>query len=131
LNQADHDRAAKRGGGRPHVSIGAPSADDLARFVEPASDETPETIYEQRWALTVLDVAMQRLQQLSETAGELAQFAALRPFLTGEETASYAEAPAPSRRPKAPSGCLSTACGADSAVPARNPGRHRVRPGGR
>jgi RNA polymerase sigma factor (sigma-70 family) len=92
LNQADHDRAAKRGGGRPHVSIGAPSADDLARFVEPASDETPETIYEQRWALTVLDVAMQRLQQLSETAGELAQFAALRPFLTGEETASYAEA---------------------------------------
>lgn len=92
LNQADHDRAAKRGGGRAHVSIGAPSGDDSPRFVEPPSGETPETIYEQRWALTVLDAAMQRLQQLSEEAGDEAQFAALRPFLTGEESVSYAEA---------------------------------------
>lgn len=92
LNQADHDRAAKRGGGQVHAPIGAPSADDPSRFVEPASDETPEAIYEQRWALTVLDVAMQRLEQLSDAAGDRAQFATLRPFLTGEETASYAEA---------------------------------------
>jgi len=92
LNQGDHDRAAKRGGGRVHASITAPSADDPSRFVEPASDETPEAIYEQRWALTVLDVAMQRLEQLSDAAGDRAQFAALRPFLTGEGSESYAEA---------------------------------------
>jgi RNA polymerase sigma-70 factor (ECF subfamily) len=93
LNQADHDRAAKRGGGRrDHASIGPPPADDPSRFVEPASDETPEAIYEQRWALTVLDVAMQRLEQLSDAAGDRAQFAALRPFLTGEGSGSYAEA---------------------------------------
>jgi RNA polymerase sigma-70 factor (ECF subfamily) len=40
----------------------------------------------------VVDVAMQRLQQISEAADDRAQFAALRPFLTGEESASYAEA---------------------------------------
>jgi RNA polymerase sigma-70 factor (ECF subfamily) len=91
-NQADYDRAAKRGGGQAHVPIGPPSPDDLHRFAEPASDETPETLYERHWALTVLDAAMQRLKQHSQAAGDEAHFEALRPFLTGDDGVSYAEA---------------------------------------
>jgi RNA polymerase sigma-70 factor (ECF subfamily) len=91
-NQADYDHAAKRGGGHVHVPLG-PSPDEDARPVaDPASDETPETIYEQRWALTVLDVAMARLEHHCEEAGDRILFETLRPFLTGDEGASYADA---------------------------------------
>jgi RNA polymerase sigma-70 factor (ECF subfamily) len=89
-NQAEFDRAAKRGGGQVHVPIGPQSADDPYRFREPASDETPETIYEQRWALTVLDAAMARLKD--DCAGDGFLFETLHPFLTGDEGASYADA---------------------------------------
>jgi RNA polymerase sigma-70 factor (ECF subfamily) len=91
-NQSDHERAAKRGGGQARVPIGPQSADDPHRFPEPASDETPETIYEQRWALTVLDAAMARLERDRQGAGDAVLFVTLRPFLTGDDGASYAEA---------------------------------------
>jgi DNA-directed RNA polymerase specialized sigma24 family protein len=91
-NQADYDRAAKRGGGQAHVPLGPRSDEDARAFPEPSSGETPETIFEQHWALTVLDAAMTRLAQESEGAGDGVQFETLRPFLTGNEDASYAAA---------------------------------------
>ena len=91
-NQTDYDRAAKRGGGQAHVPIGPQAGDDPHAAVEPASDETPETIYEQRWALTVLDAAMARLELDRQGAGDGLLFETLRPFLTGDDGASYAEA---------------------------------------
>jgi RNA polymerase sigma factor (sigma-70 family) len=89
-NQADYDRAAKRGGGQAHVPLGPRSDEDT--FPEPSSGETPETIFEQRWALTVLDAAMARLALDSGEAGDRVQFETLRQFLTGDEGASYAAA---------------------------------------
>jgi len=91
-NQADYDHAAKRGGGQAHVPLGPRSDEDTRAFPEPSSGETPETIFEQRWALTVLDAAMARLALDSEEAGDQVQFETLRPFLTGGEGASYAAA---------------------------------------
>jgi RNA polymerase sigma-70 factor (ECF subfamily) len=91
-NQADYDQAAKRGRGEADVALGPPSDFDPHRFPEPASDETPETIYEQTWALTVLDAAMARLEHDAEEAGDEIQYGTLRPFLTGDEGASYAGA---------------------------------------
>ena len=91
-NQADHDHALKRGGGQAHVPIGPQAGDDPSVFAEPASDETPESIYEQRWALTVLDTAMRRLMRDSAESGDGSLFETLRPFLTGDESASYADA---------------------------------------
>jgi RNA polymerase sigma-70 factor (ECF subfamily) len=92
-NQADYDRAAKRGGGQAHMPLG-PQADEDARwYPEPTSGDTPETIYEQRWALTVLDASMARLKGDCDQAGDGILFETLRPFLTGDDDASsYAEA---------------------------------------
>jgi DNA-directed RNA polymerase specialized sigma24 family protein len=91
-NQADYDHAARRGGGQVHVPVGPLSDEDTRAFPEPASGETPETIFEQRWALTVLDTAMARLEHDSKEVGGRAQLETLRPFLTGDEGASYAAA---------------------------------------
>jgi RNA polymerase sigma-70 factor (ECF subfamily) len=88
-NQSDHDRAAKRGGGHAHVPIDQYSDDRPSCVPEPSSAETPETIYEQRWALTVLDTAMTRLERDCEADGNRILFHTLRPFLTGDEGASY------------------------------------------
>jgi len=91
-NQADFDRAAKRGGGHVHVPLG-PSSDEDARPVpDPTSDETPESIFEQRWALTVIDTAMTRLERDGAGGDAPRLFETLRPFLTGDEGASYADA---------------------------------------
>ena len=91
-NQADYERAAKRGGGQAHAPIGVQTGEDPQRFPDPASDETPERIFEQRWALTVIDTAMARLERESAGADEARLFETLRPFLTGDDGASYADA---------------------------------------
>lgn len=91
-NQICYDQAAKRGGGQVHVPIGPRSDDDPSCVPEPSSAETPETIYEQHWALTVLDAAMARLERHCDTDGDGLLFHTLRPFLTGDEGASYAAA---------------------------------------
>ena len=64
------DRAAKRGGGQAHVPLGPSSDDDSHCLPQPASDETPETVYERRWALTVLDAAIARLKHDCAEAGD-------------------------------------------------------------
>ena len=89
-NQADHEHALKRGGGRVHLPLDAVAGEAGQAVVDPASGETPETIFERRWALTVLDQAVTRLTEESERAGKGRLFEALRPFLTGDTEASYA-----------------------------------------
>ena len=91
-NQADFERAAKRGGGRQHVPLAPTARVDPGGAVDPASDETPETTFEHQWALTVLDASMARLEYESTTGGDELLFVTLRPFLTGDGGASYADA---------------------------------------
>jgi RNA polymerase sigma-70 factor (ECF subfamily) len=88
-NQADHDRARKRGGGRAPVSIDRLRAE--GRYGgEPASDLTAERLFERQWALTLLDLVLGRLESEMDRAGKSAQFAALRPALLGAaERAPY------------------------------------------
>src|SRR3954454_19150108 len=50
----DRERALKRGGGRPVISIDALAAE--SRFgAEPAHDLTAERLFERKWALTLLE----------------------------------------------------------------------------
>jgi RNA polymerase sigma-70 factor (ECF subfamily) len=91
-NQADFERAAKRGGGRQHVPLEPAARDEPGAAVDPASDETPETMFEHQWALTVLDAAMARLECESAAGGDELLFVTLRPFLTGDAGTSYAAA---------------------------------------
>jgi RNA polymerase sigma factor (sigma-70 family) len=84
-------RAQKRGGGRELLSLDAQSAED--RFgLEPATDLTPEKIFERRWALTVMEQTVARLRQEYAAAGRAELFEELKHFQPGEEAVpSYAE----------------------------------------
>ncbi len=83
VNEKERAQAQKRGGGHAHFSLDDVRGEDGLRF-EPADGATPETIYERRWAETVLEAVLARLRQEYETAGERERFEILKPFLAGE-----------------------------------------------
>lgn len=81
-DERDRDRALKRGGGAPVVSLDALDAE--ARFQsEPADPRTPEQLYDRRWALTVLREALSQLRADYNLAGKSSLFEALQPTLPG------------------------------------------------
>lgn len=90
-HQRDKARALKRGGGTRFISLDSAAAED--RFAsEPADRLTPEEVFERRWALTVLDHAVEALSAEFVARGERERFERLRQFLTGQEPhASYRE----------------------------------------
>jgi RNA polymerase sigma factor (sigma-70 family) len=57
-----------------------------------ANDQTPEDVFERRWAMTVLDRAIERLQKESSDSPSDNHFKQLRGYLTGREPeVSYRE----------------------------------------
>lgn len=83
-NRERHENAIKRGGDVDLVSLDISREDAERRFArEPVDERTPERVYERRWALTVLDHALERLRREHERAGKLEVFEALKPRLTG------------------------------------------------
>jgi len=80
----EHRRAAaqKRGGRHETLSLDFEGAEGRYRQ-EPADVETPERIFERRWALTVLDRALARVAR-EYAADKRAWFDRLRCFLTSE-----------------------------------------------
>jgi RNA polymerase sigma-70 factor (ECF subfamily) len=89
-NARDFDRALRRGGGRPLLSLDIPLGESRLGL-EPADTETPERIFDRRWALALLDRALNRLRDEYHFAGKAALFEALRPALAGDRSTSYAE----------------------------------------
>jgi RNA polymerase sigma-70 factor (ECF subfamily) len=79
LNEADRNSAYKRGGGAPIASLDTEVAEGRYRR-EPSNDTTPETLYERRWALMIMERALNRLQS-KYPADRLAM---MMPFLAGE-----------------------------------------------
>ena len=82
-NAREHAQAAKRGGGQTIISLDVITAEQLHRL-EPASDLSPDKLFDQRWAMTLLEVAVGQLQEEMATTGKGRQFEALKPFLTNE-----------------------------------------------
>ncbi len=86
------ERALKRGGGVARISLDF--EDGERRYsLEPADDATPEALFERRWALTLIDRAMERLAE-NQRAGPPAKaerFEALRPYLAGGGAMPYRE----------------------------------------
>ena len=80
-------QTAKRGGGRPLISLDAGTA-ETRYALELASDLTPERIYERAWALTLLDQAIATLNEECLANGKGLQFAQLESFLANEATQS-------------------------------------------
>jgi RNA polymerase sigma-70 factor (ECF subfamily) len=89
-NRHDHDTAKKRGGGRLPVSLDFGDAE--ARYAhEPAHADTPERLFDRRWALELLDRALTELRTEYEESGRAKLFAALKECLTGGAEVGYAE----------------------------------------
>jgi RNA polymerase sigma-70 factor (ECF subfamily) len=91
-NEWDKAKAAKRGGGRRPSPLMFDTAESRLSF-EPTHDLTPERLYERQWALTLLELVVDRLEREFAAAGKQAQFATLRPAIAGSQVAiDYAAA---------------------------------------
>ena len=86
-NQRDRARAKKRGGGRAMLSLDFQSAERQYRQ-EPAHMATPERLFERRWALTLLDRVLTRLEEEYNASGNAAVFHHLKESLIREKGAT-------------------------------------------
>lgn len=87
-DEQDRQRARKRGGGQI-VAFEFSSGEDRYQR-EPAHDETPERIFERRWALSVLDRVVDKLRSEFVHHGRPEHFERLKVFLLGQSDAPYA-----------------------------------------
>ncbi|MCZ7641052.1 MAG: sigma-70 family RNA polymerase sigma factor [Verrucomicrobia bacterium] len=86
-----HATRLKRGGGQSVVSWDGLTPEQRY-LAEPQHETTAETLYEQRWALTLLETALARLGAELAAAGKERLFTELKGQLWGEPgTMSYAE----------------------------------------
>ena len=82
--ERDAARTLKRGGGVATLSLDVEAAE--GRYtMQPVEEMTPEDVYEHRWALTVLDRAVDRLDQIYTASGSEKLFEQLRAYLTSAE----------------------------------------------
>ena len=80
-NEWDRLRAQKRGSGQRTLSFDAASAEERLQ-IEPATELTPERLYERRWAVTLLGTVLECLRAEMVASGKANLFDALRPFLS-------------------------------------------------
>ena len=83
-NERHRARAFKRGGRTTTLTLDRNDEDGHSGF-EALELTTPESEFEQRWALTILERAMKRLQRIETSAGRSHRFEILRPVLTGDQ----------------------------------------------
>jgi RNA polymerase sigma-70 factor (ECF subfamily) len=90
-NEYDRTQRLKRGGGQVALSIDLIEAEN---WYAPATTDsaTPESLFERRWALSLLERAMANLRTEFVDAGKARHFERLTPFLNREaDGARYAE----------------------------------------
>jgi RNA polymerase sigma factor (sigma-70 family) len=87
LNEHDREQAIKRGRGVRIVPLEIETAEGLYAL-EPRDDVTPESLFERRWALTLLDQALARVRNEYAEAGKEKLFDQLRPSLIRADDAS-------------------------------------------
>src|ERR1700729_986371 len=87
-DEEDRQRAHKRGGGAV-MSLEFSSGEGRYQR-EPAHNETPEWIFERRWALSVLDRVVDKLRDEFVRHGRPEHFERLKVFLLGQSDAPYA-----------------------------------------
>jgi RNA polymerase sigma-70 factor (ECF subfamily) len=90
-NEYHRSRAAKHGGQCTFVSWDEANAEAHYRN-EPACETSPDKLFEQTWALTLLEKVMKDLQKEYVHAGKDRVFDTLQVFLSGEKSeATYKE----------------------------------------
>ena len=90
-NEWEKQQTVKRGGASPHLSLDFDSAE--GRYAaEPSHDLTPEKLYDRAWALTMVELVVDRLREKYQAEDKAGQFDELKMFLPGEQsTCSHAE----------------------------------------
>jgi len=89
-NEHDRRKAAKRGGGAVHLSLDMAEAETLYQQTAPAALQ-PDRLFDRQWALTVLEVALERLRAEHDTPEKLRLFEGLKGTLTADAgTLGYA-----------------------------------------
>lgn len=86
IDEHRHATRQKRGSGQALLSINMGEADRWYG-AEPHTEETPERIFERRFAFSVLSSALATMQEALHNAGRGKQFATLSPFLSREPAA--------------------------------------------
>jgi RNA polymerase sigma-70 factor (ECF subfamily) len=86
-DERDRAQARKRGGGLTILPLEFETVESSIQH-QLADPRTPETIFEKRWAVTVVKQAISRLEQEMGRSGKQRQFERLRPWLTGKGLAS-------------------------------------------
>ena len=90
-NEWNRNQCLKRGGGRQFIELDAVTAEERYAL-EPADAATPESLYERRWALTLIGRTQERLREEMTSGGDGERFEVLEPALVGERTfAGYEE----------------------------------------
>jgi RNA polymerase sigma-70 factor (ECF subfamily) len=88
-NEFERARTQKRGGARRQVRLDVLEGEARYRL-EPRTEETPERLFERRWAQTLLQRAVTSLRDDFVRAGRAPLFDALSPFLLGiDDTVPY------------------------------------------
>ena len=80
-NEWDKQRSQKRGGGQSPLPLDTALAEQRFREERPGT-LGPDSLYDRRWALTLLDESMTRLEQEYAGAGKTGEFEQLKPHLT-------------------------------------------------
>ena len=89
-DERDRGRAAKRGGGTRHLPLDIAGAE--ATYARELADrQTPERLFERRWALAVLEQAQCRLRGECEAAGRGALYRELGEADKASARAAYSE----------------------------------------
>lgn len=86
-NEWEKARAEKRGGGKAPLSLDFDSGESRYQ-IEPSHELTPETLYERRWVLTLLDRVLDGLRIELAEAGKAEHFDELKGALTEQPTAA-------------------------------------------
>lgn len=90
-NERDRERALKRGGARPLVSLDVAQAEHQYQL-EPRDEATPERLFERRWALILLERVMTELRHEYASTRKRQLFEHLKGALTGADAiAPYAD----------------------------------------
>jgi RNA polymerase sigma factor (sigma-70 family) len=82
-NEWQKSTRLKRGAGKVFVALDGLDAEERYR-VEPAELASADKLFERRWALTLLDTVLQRIESEQTEAGAIERFTALRDVLVGE-----------------------------------------------
>ncbi len=89
-NEWERARAQKRGGGQSPIALDALGPEERYAL-EPADALSPDKAYDRFWAMRLLDLSRQKLQEEFSAAGRAERFGKLEQFLPGRQSCdSYA-----------------------------------------